>query len=68
MENNVITGAIREPIKSLPSIEHNQYAHADRQGESVFRLRDFNILGFLHLFYCATCFGPRTIFKYTYFP
>jgi hypothetical protein len=35
------------------------------QSESVFRLRNVNIVGFLHLFYCATRFGPRTIFKYS---
>jgi hypothetical protein len=38
------------------------------QGESVFRLRNFNIVGFLLFIYCATCFGTRTFFKHTYFP
>jgi hypothetical protein len=36
------------------------------QGESVFRLRNFNILEFYYLFNCATCFGHTTIFKYTF--
>jgi hypothetical protein len=35
------------------------------QGESVFRLRNFNVVGFYYLFNCATCFGHMTIFKYT---
>jgi hypothetical protein len=38
------------------------------QGESVFRLRNFNIVGFYYLFNCATCFGYTTIFGCTYFP
>jgi hypothetical protein len=38
------------------------------QGESVFRLRNFSIVGFLLFIYCATCFGPKTIFWRTYFP
>jgi hypothetical protein len=37
------------------------------QGESVFRVHNFNIVGFYYLFNCATCFGHTTIFKYTYF-
>jgi hypothetical protein len=39
----------------------------DDQGESVFRLRNFNIVGFYYLFNCATCFGHTTIFEHTYF-
>jgi hypothetical protein len=37
------------------------------QGESVFLLRNFNIVGFYYLFNCATCFGHTTIFMHTYF-
>jgi hypothetical protein len=39
-----------------------------------FKVRVFSVYAtlisqvFLHLFYCATCFGPSTIFKHTYFP
>jgi hypothetical protein len=36
--------------------------------ESVFRLRNVNIIGFYYLFNCAKCFGHMAIFKYTYFP
>jgi hypothetical protein len=38
------------------------------RGESVFCLRNFNIVGFYYLFNCATYFGHTTILKYTYFP
>jgi hypothetical protein len=31
------------------------------QGDSVFRLRNFNIVGFYYLFNCATCFGHTTM-------
>jgi hypothetical protein len=34
--------------------------------ESVFRLRNFNIVGFYYLCNCATCLGHTTIFKYTH--
>jgi hypothetical protein len=41
--------------------------HVWYQGESVFRLRNFNIVGFYYLFNCATCFGHTTIlWKYVY--
>jgi hypothetical protein len=36
------------------------------QGESVFRLRNVNIVYFYYLFNCATCVGHMTILKYTY--
>jgi hypothetical protein len=38
------------------------------QSESVFRLRNVNIVDLYHLLNCATFFGYMTIFKYTYFP
>jgi hypothetical protein len=38
------------------------------QGESVFRLRNVNVVGFYYLFNCATCFGNTTIFRHAYFP
>jgi hypothetical protein len=36
---------------------------AEIEGESFFRLRNGNIVGFYHLFNCATCFGHTTIFR-----
>jgi hypothetical protein len=34
-----------------------------KQGESAFRLRNFNIVSFYYLFNCDTCFGHTTIFS-----
>jgi hypothetical protein len=42
--------------------------HFSGQGECVFRLCNFNIVGTYYFFNCATCFGHTTIFRNTYFP
>jgi hypothetical protein len=47
-----------------PSTRENvpEYGRETNQGESVFRLRNVNIVGFYSLFLCATCFDNSTIF------
>jgi hypothetical protein len=58
------------PRKLLQSEFRNKCRprYAWNQGESVFRLRKVNIVGFYYLFNCATCFGHTAIFMHTYFP